>query len=316
MARRALPLIFVLLLLLAAIFGGCPAQPANLDNTEQAIVMVAVTRDFGQELILTEEVIIEDGTDAMTALKTVAEVETKYGGGFVKAIEGLSSEEAKRLDWFYYINGVSLSQGAKDYALADGDVEHWDLRDWSYLQFVPAIIGAFPQPYLNGLRGEVKPTAVVYDAPFAEEAGALAAKLEGRGVTEVRLESAETLADGVKGQSNLIIVGGADNGLILELNELPKKMGFFARMEGGKITVLDEKGELAGEYGAGWGLIQATQNPWSPGGIGSGEGAVFIVSGADESGIKSAAQALIDNNDGLDYAYAVLVNNSQIVKIP
>jgi hypothetical protein len=157
---------------------------------------------------------------------------------------------------------------------------------------------------------------VVYDAPFAEEAGALKAKLEVWGVAEVRLESAETLSDGVKEQNNLIIVGGADNGLILELNELPKKMGFFAYFKGGKITVLDGKGEPAGEYGAGWGLIQATQNPWSPGGIGSGEGCVFIVSGADENGVSSAANALIDNSDRLSYAYAVLVNNNDIIKIP
>jgi hypothetical protein len=314
MARRALPLIFVLLLLLAAILVGCPAPPA--DSGGQSRVTVVVTRDFGQELILAGEVAIEDGTDAMTALKAAAEVETKYGGGFVKAIEGLSSEEAKRLDWFYYINGISLSLGAKDYRLRDGDVEHWDLRDWSYLQFVPAIISAFPQPFLNGIKGEVRPTAVVYDEPFAEEAGALAEKLKGRGVAEVRLESAETLADGVKEQSNLIILARADNGLIFELNERPKKMGFFAYFEGGKIMVLDEKGEPAGEYGAGWGLIQATQNPWSPGGIGSGEGAVFIVSGADESGVRSAAKVLIDNSDRLGYAYTALVNNNQIIKIP
>jgi len=316
MARRALPLIFVLLLLLAAIFSGCPAQPPAAGSDKPATVTVAVTRDFGQELILAEELIIEDGTDAMTALKTVAEVEAKYGGGFVAAINGIKSEEADQMDWLYYINGISLSLGAKDYRLGDGDIEHWDFRDWSYQKMIPAIIGAFPQPLLTGGRGEVKPTVVVYDAPFAEEAGALAEKLKGRGVAEVWLESAETLADGVKEQSNLIILARADNGLIFELNERPKKMGFFAYFEGGKIMVLDEKGEPAGEYGAGWGLIQATQNPWSPGGIGSGEGCVFIVSGGDETGIRSAAQALIDNSDGLHYAYAVLVNNNEIIKIP
>ena len=316
MARRALALIFVLLVLLAAIFSGCPAQPPAAGSDQPATVTVAVTRDFGQELILAEELIIEDGTDAMTALKTVAEVEAKYGGGFVAAINGIKSEEADQMDWLYYINGISLSLGAKDYRLGDGDIEHWDFRDWSYQQMIPAIIGAFPQPFLSGIKGEVKPTVVVYDAPFAEEAGALKAKLEGRGVAEVRLESAETLSDGVKEQNNLIMVGRADNGLILELNELPKKMGFFAYFEGGKIIVLNEKGEPAGEYGAGWGLIQATQNPWSPGGIGSGEGCVFIVSGGDETGIRSAAQALIDNSDGLHYAYAVLVNNNEIIKIP
>jgi len=314
MVRRGLPLIFVLLLL-AVVLSSCPVQPPA-SGDEPATVTVVVTRDFGRELILAEEIAIEEGTDAMTALQSVAEVETKYGGGFVKAINGLSSDEASHLDWFYYINGISLSLGAKDYALSDGDVEQWDLRDWSYRQFVPAIIGAFPQPCLNGVRGKLKPTAVVYGEPFAGEAGALAAKLEEWGVAEVLLNGAETLSDGVKEQGNLIIVGSAESGLILELNELHKKLGFFARLEGDRIMVLDEKGKPAGDYGAGWGLIQATQNPWSPGGVGSGESIVFMVTGTDESGVKSAVQALIANSDGLSHAYAALVNNNEIIKIP
>lgn len=315
MVRRALPLIFVLLLL-AAVFSGCPAPPPTASGDDTATATVVVTRDFGRELILAGEIEIGEGTDAMTALQSVAGVETKYGGGFVKAINGLESQEASQLDWFYYINGVSLSLGAKDYALGDGDVEQWDLRDWGYRQFVPAIIGAFPQPFINGVRGEVKPTAVVYDEAFTGEAAALAAKLEERGAAKVTLNAAETLPGAIKEQSNLIIVGSAESGLILELNELPKKLGFFAYFEGGKIIALDEKGNLAGDYGAGWGLIQATQNPWSPGGVGSGDSAVFMVTGADESGVRSAANALIDNSDELSYAYAALVNNSQIIKIP
>jgi hypothetical protein len=316
MARRALPLI---LLLLAIILAGCPTPSASTDNGGQSKVTVVVTQDFGQELILAKEIEIEDGTDAMTALQSVAEVKTKYGGGFVQSIEGLSSEYeggSKKRDWLYYINGISLSLGARDYALRDGDIEHWDFRDWSYQPMVPAIIGAFPQPFLSGIKGGTKPTAVVYDAPFAEEAAALAAKMEGRGVAEVTLNGAEALSDGAKEQSNLIILARADNGLILELNQLHKKLGFFAYFEGGKIIALDGTGEPAGEYGAGWGLVQATQNPWSPGGTGSGESVVFIVTGADESGVSSAAQALINNSDGLRYAYAALVNNNDIIKIP
>jgi len=316
MARRGLPLVIILLLLLTAALSGCPSPPSAAGSDQPATVTVIVTRDFGRELILTGEVEIGEGGNAMTALQSVAGVETKYGGGFVEAIENVFSQEADHLDWFYYINGISLSLGAKDYALRHGDVEQWDLRDWSYRQFVPAIIGAFPQPFLSGVRGEPKPTAVVYDKPFAEEAGALAAELEGRGVAEITLNGAERLSDGVKEQSNLIIVGGAENGLILELNELRKKLGFFAYFEGGKIIVLDEKGNPAGEYGAGWGLIQATQNPWSPGGVGSGESAVFTVTGTDENGIRSAWAALLNNSDGLANAYAVLVNNNEIIKIP
>ena len=315
MAIRALPLILASILL-AAIITGCPVQPADSDNTEPALVTIVVTRDFGKELILAEPVEIEPGTSALAALQAVAEVETKYGGGFVQAINGRNPEEAERLDWFYYINGIALSLGARDYPLNDGDIEHWDLRDWSYLQFVPAIIGAFPQPFLSGLRGEVRPTAVVYELPFAAEAEAIAAALEARGATEVLLTGAERLDDGIKQQSNLIIVAGAENGLILELGQNPKKMGFFAHIEGGKITVLDGRGEPAGEYRAGWGLLQASQNPWSPGGVGSGESVVFMVSGADENGVRSAANALINNRQQLGYAYAALVNNNDIIKIP
>jgi len=315
MARRGLLPVIILLLLMTAVSAGCPSPPPA-SGDEPATVTVVVTRDFGKELVLAEAVEIGEGGNAMTALQSAAGVETNYGGGFVKAINGLSSQEASQLDWFYYINGISLSLGAKDYILQDGDVEHWDLRDWSYRQFVPAIIGAFPQPFLSGVRGELKPTAVVYDAPFAEEAGALAEELKGWGVAEVTLNGAETLSDGVKEQSHLIILGSAESGLILELNELPKKLGFFAYFEGGKIIALDEKGNPSGDYGAGWGLIQATQNPWSPGGVGSGESIVFMVTGSDEDGIRNAIDTLINHSNGLSYAYAVLVNNNEIVKIP
>ena len=320
MARRGLLPVIVLILLMTAVSAGCPSPPPAAGSGESGLATVVVTRDFGQELILTGEVELNNVSNAMTALQSVAEVETKYGGGFVKAINGFSSEyeglEQSQLDWFYYINGISLSLGARDYTLRDGDVEQWDLRDWSYRSFVPAIIGAYPQPFLGGVGGEVKPTVVAYDDPFAEEAGALKAELEGWETAEVLVTGAETLSDGVKERSNLIILGGAENGLILELNELHKRLGFFAYFEGGKIVVLDGGGDPSGEYGAGWGLIQATQNPWSPGGVGSGESIVFMVSGTDEDGVRSAVQALIDNSDELSYAYAVLVKDNEIVKIP
>ena len=320
MARRGLLPVIVLILLMTAVSAGCPSPPPAASSGESGQARVVVTRDFGQELILTGEVELNNVSNAMTALQSVAEVETKYGGGFVKAINGFSSEyeglEQSQLDWFYFINGISLSLGARDYALRDGDVEQWDLRDWSYRSFVPAIIGAYPQPFLGGVGGEVKPTVVAYDDPFAEEAGALKAELEGWETAEVLVTGAETLSDGVKERSNLIILGGAENGLILELNELHKRLGFFAYFEGGKIVVLDGGGNPAGEYGTGWGLIQATQNPWSPGGVGSGESIVFMVSGTDEDGVRSAVRALIDNSDELSYAYAVLVNENEIVKIP
>lgn len=275
---------------------------------------MVVTRDFGKELILEEEVELEPGTNAMAALQAVAEVETKYGGGFVQAINGISSEceGGSQRDWFYYINGIALNLGAQDYILQEGDVEHWDFRHWSYLQFVPAIVGDFPQPFLSKL----KPTAVVYEEPFSREAQGLAAKLGEWGVAEVITISDEQLSEETKKESNLIIIAGLENKLISELNEVHKKLGFFAILQQDKIIVLDGEGNLVGEFYAGCGLIQATQNPWHPKGVGSGESVVFMITGTDTEGVKSAANALIKNSDELRYAFAVLVNNTEISKIP
>ena len=315
--KRALPLI--LAWLLTAILCACSAQPPATESNEQPKVTVVVTRDFGKELILEKEVELEPGTNAMAALQAVADVETEYGGGFVQAINGISSEYegGSQRDWFYYINGIALNLGAKVYILQDGDVEHWDFRHWSYLQFVPAIIGDFPQPFLSGVNRKLKPTAVVYARPFLKEAQGLAEKLGEWGVAEVIIASDEQLSEETKKQSNLIIIAGLENGLISELNKVHKKLGFFAYIEQDKIIVLDGGGNPSGEfYNTGYGLIQATQNPWHPEGVGSGESVVFMITGTDTEGVKSAANALIKNSDRLRYAFAVLVNNKEITKIP
>lgn len=320
MFKRALFPIFVLVI--AAVLCGCP--PPDSEVTEPPVggvpetgnprVTVVVTRDFGKELILEEEIEVESGTSAMQALEAVADVETEYGGGFVKAINGNSSEGNS--DWFYYINGILSNLGANDYILRDGDIEHWDLRDWSYQQFVPAIIGDFPQPFQSGFGGEMKATLLVYPEALTDETQTLATKVVISGPNAVMSVTHQELPEELKMKANLIVIGNANSGVIPELNDAHKQLGFFAYFEEGKIKVLDSQGNLAGEYGAGYGLIQATQNPWSPGGVGSGESAVWMVSGTNNKGVISAINALVNNYDELKYAFAVLVKDEQITRIP
>ena len=132
-------------------------------------VKVIVTTDFGQVVLVEKAVDIEENTTALDALQQVAEVNTKYGGGFVDAINGISSEYKgtgqKKKDWFFYINGMSSNLGANDYILHGGDIEQWDFRDWGFRQFVPAIIGDFPEPFIHGCGGVVYPTVVAYTFP-------------------------------------------------------------------------------------------------------------------------------------------------------
>lgn len=121
-----------------------------------------VTRDRGQEVLLSESV--PAGLTAMQALRREADVDTSYGGRFVDAVEGLSGDAASGRDWFYFVNGIEADRGAAEYRLRPGDVLWWDFRSWSGEDMrQPAVVGAWPEPFLHGYDGRVRPAAVRFE---------------------------------------------------------------------------------------------------------------------------------------------------------
>lgn len=315
----------VTLFLLACLLWGCSPEiapqndsPARTEPAKDKVTVI-VTQDFGKQLVLEQEVEIGTDTNAMAALQMVADVETKYGG-FVNSINGISSEYGglshTKKDWFFYINGIASNLGARDYILQNGDVEHWDFRVWSYHQFIPAIIGDYPQPFMSWYQGKTKPTWVVYEEPFSAEAEALVEKMKGYGITEFMTVSCDLLSDESKVNSNLIIIVRPDNKLISELNKAYKKLGFYAYFEQGELIVLDAEGNNYMTYSEECGLIQATQNPWNPKGVGAGENVVWMVTGIDVDGVRSAAEVITNNKDELSHAFAVVISDKKVIKIP
>ena len=135
-----------------------------------------VTRDEGKTVLLVRAV--PAGENAMQALERSATISTRYGGRFLQSVNGLSGSIAQRRDWFFFVNGVEGDRSAADYRLRNGDVEWWDYRDWgTYGETVPVVVGAFPEPFLHGYDGKVRP-AVVVGAGLA--AKALARLVHGR----------------------------------------------------------------------------------------------------------------------------------------
>jgi hypothetical protein len=119
-----------------------------------------VTRDEGRTVLLVKRVPADE--TAMQALDRTAKIDTRYGGRFVQAINGLSGSVSSRHDWFYFVNGIEGTRGAVDYRLRNGDVEWWDYRDWGRVgQSVPVVVGAFPEPFVHGYGGKVRPAVVV-----------------------------------------------------------------------------------------------------------------------------------------------------------
>ena len=315
------------IVLSAALLCGCsnetslPTSDSNPPPVDHnPAVKVVVTTDFGQVVLVEKAVDIEENTTALDALQQVAEVNTKYGGGFVDAINGISSEykgaNGKKKDWFFYINGMSSKLGANDYVLHDGDIEQWDFRDWSFRQFIPATIGNLPEPFIHGYGGVVYPTVVAYQDGWEEQAGQIAVKLTDFGVESICTKNANELSADEKESSNLILLGASNWQLMEELNQAWDRLGFYVRFEEGNLNVFDSKGDLAAIYGAGTGVIQVTQSPWNPKGVGACENIVCVVSGPDESGVKAAASALVNCYNDFKYAYALVVVGEELIRVP
>jgi len=315
---KSLALITAFLLAVAALCA-CSA-PSSEKEAGVITVRVVTTQNFGQELMFDETLEVLPGTSAMAALIKVAEVETAYGGGFVNAINGVRSgstgSQSMKMDWFFYVNGIQASIGALDYELYDGDIQHWDFRDWSFHHFIPAIVGDFPEPFRHGYGGKTSPTIIVYANGLRGDAEDLENRLAQLSIGDVSIKRLSELSENEKESRNLLLLGTMDCQHISELNQVWNRLGFFAHFKNGNLVVLNTEGEVVTNYGAGVGLIQATQNPWNPKGIGACENVVWLVSGTDEAGVKDAIHALVNRYTEFQYACAVVVANGEIIKVP
>ena len=336
---------FILIGLIIALAGGCtgdvapppeagstpPAAstpspdiipPAETDSPAETgiTVSIVITTNFGETALVEQAVTVEENTSALDVLPQVTSIETKYGGGFVSSLAGLSSRYggtgSQQEDWFFYINGMAVNTGAGSYLLFPGDVEHWDYHDWSFRQFTPAIIGDFPEPFLHGHGSQIYPTLVVYQDGREEAARRIADRLAELGVNDVSLRRPDELTTDEQESSNLILLGDAEFALIKELNEPWDRLGFYAHFEDGRLAVYDGTGQPATDYDTGAGLIQATQNIWNPKGVGACENVVWMVTGLDENGISAAVDAIVGSEHEFKHACAVVTAGGKISRVP
>lgn len=151
MILRALAALAVLTLLAGC--GGSGEEPGT--------AQLWVTRDRGAELIVDTEV--ESGQSLMRALAGEVELETRYGGRFVQSVNGIAGSLEGRRDWFWFVNGYEGDRSAAAYRLRDGDVAWLDFRGWKREGEARVVVGAFPEPFLHGYAGRVRPTDVRYE---------------------------------------------------------------------------------------------------------------------------------------------------------
>ena len=162
----------------ALLLTGCGQERAGSGNAS-----LWVTRDRGKTVLLVKTV--PAGLTAMQALDRELDVDTAYGGRFVRSIDGVEGDVSKQRDWFWFLNGIEADLSAADYRLRPGDVEWWDFRSWRDEMREPVVVGAFPEPFLHGYGGPPRPAVVRYEPGLEKGARAIGRMLEADSVAPI-----------------------------------------------------------------------------------------------------------------------------------
>ena len=300
----------VALVVLAAALAGCGL---GAGDDQGGGAELRVTRDFGQRQIAgASRESVKEGDTIMRFLQSEQKVTLRYGGGFVQSIGGLEGQGASgQRDWFYWVNGQEASVGAAERRLRAGDVVQWDYRDWSATMSIPAIVGAFPEPFVHGFEGKRLPVRVECADDAADLCRTARDRLSESGVQA----SSASLGTAERGKVLRIFVGEWSDlresaRVLRKLEQGPEASGVFARFrdEGARLELLDPSGGVARTASAGTGLVAATRT-------GEDVGISFIVTGTDRRGVEAAASAL--DRRTLRDAFAVAVAaDRQVTKLP
>jgi hypothetical protein len=258
---------------------GCGLGPGKSTGN----VDLSVTRDYGSKVLLQKEDSIHESDTVFRVLDRSADVSTRYGGGFVQSIGGLSGTQSggRSSDWFFYVNGIESPIGSAQYDLSGGDRIWWDYRDWTAAMRVPAVVGSWPEPFVHGFQGKRWPAVLDCHAAAAV-----------CGAAEQRLSPLGVKASFGPTANPLVVVVGTWNAVrgnkaAALLADGPERSGVFAQFVGTKkplLELLNQQGQPAGSVGKGGGLIAALREGDGP--------PVWVVTGTDSKGVSAAAELL------------------------
>lgn len=305
-ARAALAAV----LLVALVAAGCGFGEGN--ERPGGGATLRVTQDFGhRELGSTKLGSVREGQTVMRMLRSEFDVTTRFGGRFVQSIGGLEGQGAGgQADWFFWVNGLEADKGAAEWEVLPGDRIQWDHRDWSAAMRIPAIVGAYPEPFANGLEGKRRPVRVECEQVGSPACSTARDRLNDVGVST----SGSSLgAPGTEAVTRLVVARWPRARIVrgaADLEDGPEATGVFVRFTGNGDTLelLDEQGRTARTVrrGDGVGLVLALQP--------RADELVWIVTALDDAGLEAGARALDERK--LRNAFAVAVEGDRVEKLP
>ena len=296
----------LLTLAFAVALAGCGLGSGGSTAGKQ--VTLIVTRDFGaHQLESATATSIPAGETIMRLLQGRFDVGTRYGGGFVQSIEGLEGASARKQDWFYYVNGIEATDGAAQHKVAPGDRIWWDFHDWSATMRVPAIVGAFPEPFVSGTGGKRLPVRVDCANGSERICDEVSKRLQAAGV---KAAPQAAIGADVGAQTLRVVVGPwtevRKDTAAAQLEKGPQVSGVYAIPHPGALDLLSPKGHIVRTLHDAGGLVAATRF--------SEQAPTWVVTGTDEAGVEAAASAL--EEAVLHNHFAVAVDQGLSVGLP
>ncbi len=292
----------IALLVAALVAAGCGLGPGPGVGS----VELTVTREYGAVPVLERSVAARESDSVMRLLERSAEIETRFGGGFVHSIGGVAEGErdGDPYDWFFYVDGAESPVGATEVEARGGERIWWDYRNWAATNHVPAVVGSWPAPFVDGIAGEEHAVSVECEEA-GSACGAARAALEGEGVD---------LAPGAAEGAIRVLVGPwqrlREDPVARLLEAGPAESGVFVDFEatgdGYEVVGLDQRGTRARRLGTGAGLIAATSRYGGP--------PVWVLTGGTPGAVRAAAAAL--DAEHLRHHYAVAIVGGTEMPLP
>ncbi len=294
---------------LATTTAGCGLGPGD---SSPGTATLNVTHDYGAQPVL--EASESDPSESETVIRFLdreADITTRYGGGFVQSINGTAGSlaDGRSIDWFFFVNGIESPRGGAEVDVRGGDRIWWDYRDWTAAISTPAVVGSWPEPFLQASTDESERLAVTVGClAAADVCDRVSGSLADAGV-DARVKP------GTVGDAGMRVLVGTwaklrSDGLAAELTGAPATSGVFARFAqrtgGWSLQVLDPTGATARTLRRGAGLVAGMRHGTGP--------VTWVVTGTDAAGVDAAA-SLLDADD-LAERYAVATDGGTAIRVP
>jgi hypothetical protein len=294
--------------LAALALGGCGLEVGSPPST----VKLLITRDFGAQVLhSTGALRTTGGESVLELLQRNATVATGPGDRRVQDIDGVAGASGAGTgapsEWLYYVNGVQASKGPAAASVKPGDHIWWDQHDTGQAHDVPAVVGAFPEPFLNGYEGKRLPIRVEC-ASSSTACRMVTETLQSAGVPA----ALAAIGSGGAPETLRVMVGPWSHlGGDLEAASIgrgPAASGVYARFsaDAQTLTLLDAQGRPVRVLHGDAGLVAATR--------GVKEAPVWVITGTDDAGVELAARAF--NRRALEDHFAVALTSAGAIALP